>query len=132
MAHQAPGCDYFLLQPMVRLGTVIHRALDQQREAMLLSKSTLELEKEIARVQDTQERLLKLDRISLVRKYDVSLTELRTHVEEKEERTSEASSRIAIWNTLGTLLFFRLLVMGSNFCCLQLLKPRLRLWQRKN
>jgi hypothetical protein len=95
-------------------GAVIHGAIKQQAETTFHQKSILEVEREIQQKETMRDRYFQTDRLSLARKYDLELNSLKQKLEEVRKLSIKSPSSIMIWNTLGTLVIFRILVMLSN------------------
>jgi hypothetical protein len=108
-------------------GSVIHGALKQRTEAALHQKSVQEIEHEIQQKEIIRDRYFQTDRITLARKYDLDLNGLKQKLDETRQSVLKVPNQIVIWNTLATLVVFRILVMLSNVLCVQELGRRHRL-----
>ncbi len=108
-------------------GGVIQKALHQRMQFEQNRKIVSELEDEISKKTDVRDTYLSVNRITLGMKVDQSLSDFRQKLERSRDVLGQSPSVSVIWNTLFTLVVFRVLVMVSNLLFLQDLGRRFRL-----
>lgn len=111
-------------------GSVIHTAIRTQQEVGINQKVAQELEEQILKMESTRDEFWKMRRITLAREYDLALADLRKQLDQARVSIVHLPGSVVIWNTFATLVCFRILVMVSNFFCLQHLGQKHRAWTR--
>jgi len=102
-------------------GPIVNSAIHQQNEAILCQKNVQELESEISQKEAIRDRYLTEGRITLVRKYDQSIDSLRSRLNQARKGWVQTPNPTLIRNVLWALIGFRILIMLSNFLCIQYL-----------
>jgi hypothetical protein len=105
-------------------GSVIHSALQNQRLFLSHQKSVRELEGEVSKLETLRDHYAKTERVGLVRRYDHSLDSLRQNLVESRRTFVQVPDELMNWNSLFTLVVFRVLVMLSNLLCIRELGRR--------
>jgi hypothetical protein len=111
-------------------GSVIHSTVQQQKELNTAKAITQELTQEISRLESVRNQLWNSDRASLARKYEPTISDLRLKLDQERKKIIQLPSVSTIWNTLATLVAFRVLVMISNFISLSQFSRKLGAWIR--
>ena len=103
-------------------GTAFNQAGHQEKEVQITEKRIQGWEESIAKLEITRDRFWKDDRVTLARKYDIEIASLKNKLDQTRKDMIQLPTSKIVWNTLWMLVGFRILVMLSNFCCLQILK----------
>jgi len=101
--------------------SAINTAYQNYRQMGTYQQMSQELEDEILKVETTRDELWKLRRITHAQKYESTLVELKDHLAQTRKTIIQLPGRLVIWNTLGSHVCFRILLMLSNFLCLNYL-----------
>jgi hypothetical protein len=108
-------------------GSVIHAAFFDQAQIRLQEKIVAELETEVSKKTILRDSYFEENRITLASKMDQALDILKQRIEQSRQILSRSPNTSMIWNTLLTLVMFRVLVMASNLLCLGELSRRYRM-----
>lgn len=108
-------------------GTVIQDAFQQQAQIEFHKKTVADLESEISKKVALRDAYFQANRITLASRIDQGLSLLKQTVEESRSFLSKSPNMLLVWNTLLTLILFRVLVFISNLFFLRELGRRFRL-----
>lgn len=107
-------------------GTVIRESFSDQAQVRFHEKTVLELESEISKKTALRDLYFQENRVTLGSKVDLAINALKTQINQSREFLAHAPNAAMIWNSLLTLILFRVLVMISNLFCLRELARRYR------
>lgn len=110
--------------------SVVHVAFHQRGQLDLHQRSVLELEAEISKKTTLRDSFFSANRITRALKLDQSLEVLKQKLERSREFIARSPNPLVIWNTLLSLVTFRVLLLISNLACLNELGRRFRLKAR--
>jgi hypothetical protein len=108
-------------------GSVIQNAYQKQAQISQNQKIVTELELEIAKKIALRDSYFQANRVTLASKIDHVLDLLKQKVEQSRNFLAQSPNSLLVWNTLLTLMLFRVLVVISNLFCLKELRRRYRL-----
>ena len=105
--------------------TVINSSIQKQTEIIAQQKAVRELEAEIIQDEVVRNHLWKTERITLARKYDLTLERLKQRLNELRQNCIQLPNSAVVWNIMATLVGFRILVLLCNLLFIQYLGRRL-------
>lgn len=100
-------------------GSVIQNAYHQHSQMTFHEKAVTELESEIQKRTLLRDTLFGSRRITLAINTDRTLAPLKVKLDSSREALLKLPQATVIWNTLLTLVVFRILVMVTNLLCLR-------------
>jgi hypothetical protein len=106
--------------------SVVHTAFHERRQLELHQEALHELEAEISKKTAMRDAFFDTNRITLAVKVDKALEDLKQKLERSRELLIKSPNPLVIWNTLLSLLAFRVLLLISNLACLNELGRRYR------
>jgi hypothetical protein len=105
----------------------IQNAFLSQAQVNFYQTRVTELESEVTKKTALRDSYFQSDRVTLGTKIDSNLQESKTKLDSIREGLVKSPDVRMIWNTLISLILFRLLIMVSNLLCLRELGKRCRL-----
>ncbi len=108
----------------VMSGSVLQASLQGIHDIELKQTQILDAESVIQRKEAARDHFLKTDRIGMLRQYDRGVDVNRHALSEFRLDLNQLKSPVVIWNTMATLIIFRLIVLITNVLCLNYLSRR--------
>lgn len=104
--------------------SVISNAFNQHSKIVFNQKSVAELEAEVMEKVKLRASLVDAKRLTLSHKLDQVLTELKGKLGDGRRSLLSLPASTVLWNTLLSLVVFRVLVMFTNLLCIRELRRR--------
>jgi hypothetical protein len=103
---------------------IVSSAQSQHNQTAIHQKTINELEGEISKKESIRDQYWQQDRVTLARRYDQSLEVLRTQLGVARNMIIGLPSEVMLKGVLLAGILFRILIMISNFACIQYLRNR--------
>jgi len=105
----------------------IQSAFTTKAQVVLSQKRVVELETEVTKKTTLRDTYYQANRITLGSRMDQQLQELKQSLDKTRQLLAQSPAVEMIWNTLISVILFRVLVMLSHLICLRELGRRYRL-----